>query len=78
MSPQLVQISVRGVVRVGGQPGISLLVSRMLMRHQGGTLHAEVTPRGSLEVIMTAPGYPYPVRRRSSRPRKPGRPTPLT
>jgi PAS domain S-box-containing protein len=75
VSPQLVQTSVRTDVRGGGEPGVSLLVSRMLMRHQGGSLRAEVTPSGSLEVILTAPAYPYPNRRRTGRPRKTVRPT---
>jgi PAS domain S-box-containing protein len=76
LSPQLVQLSVRAETTCSGPPrplGVNLLVSRMLMQHQGGALRTELSSSGSLEVIMTAPGSPQPMRRRSGRPRRPGR-----
>jgi PAS domain S-box-containing protein len=76
LSPQLVQLSVRADTNCAALPrplGVNLLISRMLIQHQGGTFHTELSSSGSLEVIMTAPGSPQSMRRRPSRPRRLGR-----
>lgn len=72
ISTQLVQLSVRSDVSHESQaPGIGLLVSRLLLQQQGGTFTTALSSSGSLEVVMTLPGSPHPLRRRSSRARRP-------
>jgi PAS domain S-box-containing protein len=67
-TPQLVRLSLCADEPYPDQPripSVGLLVSRVLMQHQGGTLHIEPPARGSLEVLLTVPGSPrrQPIRR---------------
>lgn len=72
ISTQLVQLSVRSDASNDGRAaGVGLLVSRLIVQHQGGTFTTALSSSGSLEVILTLPGSPHPLRRRSSRARKP-------
>jgi PAS domain S-box-containing protein len=65
---QIAQLSVRaegaGAAR---ELGVGLHLSRTLIQRQGGSLHAAVTPSGGLEIVVTLPGCPRPVRRRPRR-----------
>lgn len=56
LSPQVIQLNVH--TQLGAEHGrssVTLLVSRLLMQHIGGTLHADVSARGQIEVVMTVP-----------------------
>ena len=73
ISARLVQLSVRSdACDESHADGVGLHVSRLLVQHQGGTFTTALSSSGSLEVIMTLPGSPHPLRRRPSRARRPG------
>jgi PAS domain S-box-containing protein len=73
LSPQLVQVRLQADGVGEARPAsIGLQLSRLLMQQQGGTLSSLHSSSGSLEVVMTLPGSPHPMRRRPGRSRRPG------
>jgi PAS domain S-box-containing protein len=52
--------------------GVGLHLGRSLIQRQGGTMRAVVTSGGGLEVVLTLPACPRPVRRNSRRLRTAG------
>jgi PAS domain S-box-containing protein len=72
VSWQLVRLMVRADDYTHAPAGIGLLLSRLLVQHQGATFTTEISPRGSLEVAMTLPGSPHPLRKRPRRVRRLG------